>query len=111
MKPGKPAKNNRISLNEIRLINREQKKAILKKRAENLAKEFIVEEQEHCIEVVCFRLGNETYGIESDYIRGVHPLKELTFLPGLPPFILGIITLHRRILSVIDLNVLVFLGD
>lgn len=55
-------------------------------------------------EVMEFLLAYETYGIESSYIDEVYPLKELTPLPATPPFVLGIINVRGRILSVIDLK-------
>lgn len=83
----------------------EEKNAILKTRAKALARE--AEEKtavEEYLEVVEFVLGYETYGIESSYVREVYPLKELTPLPGTPPFVLGIINVRGRILSVIDIK-------
>ena len=56
------------------------------------------------LEVVEFVLGPGKYAIESAYVREVGPLKELTPLPGTPPFVLGIIHLRGRILSVIDIR-------
>jgi purine-binding chemotaxis protein CheW len=53
--------------------------------------------------VIAFRLGGETYGIEATYLREVVPLKELTTLPGTPPFICGILNLRGQIRSVMDL--------
>ncbi len=51
-----------------------------------------------------FLLTHENYGIESVYVREVHPLKELTPLPCTPSFVLGIINVRGQILSVIDLK-------
>lgn len=78
---------------------------ILKARAIVLARE--PEEKpaadEH-IEVVEFLLAYERYAIESSYVREVYPLKELTPLPGTPPFVLGIVNVRGQILSVIDIK-------
>lgn len=51
-----------------------------------------------------FRLATEKYGLESAFVREVYPLKELTPLPGVPPFVLGIVNVRGQILSVIDLK-------
>lgn len=83
----------------------EEKKKILKERAKALARE--PEEKrtaEADLEVVEFLLAYERYGIESSFVREVYPLKELTPLPGTPPFVLGIINVRGRILSVIDIK-------
>lgn len=56
------------------------------------------------IEVIVFRLANEFYALESAWVHEVLPLKDLTPLPCTPPFVLGVIQIHGRILSVIDLK-------
>lgn len=56
------------------------------------------------IEVVTFVLAYETYGIETAYVREVYPLKDLTPLPCVPPFVAGIVNVHGQVLSVIDIK-------
>lgn len=56
------------------------------------------------IEIVSFVLAYETYGIESVYIKEVHPLKDITPLPCTPPFVIGIISVHGQVVSVIDIK-------
>lgn len=83
----------------------EAKKRILKARAQALARE--PEEKAATgenLEVVEFLLAHERYGIESSYVQEVYLLKEVTPLPGTPPFVLGIINVHGQILSVIDIK-------
>jgi purine-binding chemotaxis protein CheW len=82
-----------------------QKQAILKTRALALAQESVekIPDQEETA-VVEFLLASEKYGIESSYIREVYPLKELTPLPGTPPFVLGVVSVRGQILSVVDLK-------
>jgi purine-binding chemotaxis protein CheW len=85
--------------------NSEQQR-ILKARAADLALE--PEEscaQEESIEIVEFLLANERYAIESAYISEVCSLKSLTPIPCTPAFVLGVISLHGTILSVIDLRI------
>jgi purine-binding chemotaxis protein CheW len=83
----------------------QEKKKILKARAQALAQEpkrNLVPEDN--IVVVEFALAYEKYGIESAYVREVYPLKELTPLPCTPPFVLGVINVRGQILSVIDIK-------
>lgn len=82
----------------------EDKKKILRKRAELLAHEPEKRKEGDCIEVVEFLLANEHYGIESLYIHEVYPLKDYTPLPGAPMFVLGLVNVRGRIVSVIDLK-------
>lgn len=56
-------------------------------------------------EVLEFLLSGEIYVIDMEYIREVALLKEITYIPGTPPFILGIISLHGSILSIVDLRI------
>ena len=56
------------------------------------------------LEVVVFRLGGETYALEITHVREVHPLRGLTPLPGVPPFVAGLVNVRGEILSVVDLR-------
>ncbi|MCC6455548.1 MAG: purine-binding chemotaxis protein CheW [Caldilineaceae bacterium] len=87
----------------------EQEKVILKARARAMAQEPLHAQRnlpgaEPELEIVTFRLAHETYGFESRHIREIYPLKELTPLPCTPPFVLGLINLRGRLLSVLDLK-------
>jgi purine-binding chemotaxis protein CheW len=85
--------------------SRERTRGILKTRAAQLARESTQSAlpQEH-LEIVAFMLGSERYGIEACNVREVSPLRELTVLPGAPPFVLGIVKVRGQILSVIDVR-------
>src|SRR5262249_53998132 len=76
---------------------------VLLQRAQALAQPLAVDtvpsDTFDCVE---FRLAHESYGIASSYVREVYPLRELTPLPGTPPFVLGIINVRGEILSVLD---------
>lgn len=54
--------------------------------------------------IISFLLAGEKYAVEARYVREVYPLKEIAQLPCVPPFVLGIINLHGRIVSVLDLK-------
>ncbi len=55
-------------------------------------------------EIITFTLAAETYGLESAFVKEVYPLKDFTPLPGVPPFIFGIINVRGQILPVVDLK-------
>lgn len=76
---------------------------ILKVRAEALA-QAAEQETAECIELVTFLLAYETYGIETTWVREVHPLKDLTPLPCTPPFVAGIVNIRGQVMSVIDIK-------
>ncbi|MCD6116029.1 chemotaxis protein CheW [bacterium] len=101
-------KNNSMS----KIIYMPDKKAVLKKRAEALAKEMADEWQDKDkFEVVEFILAYELYGIKSSFVQEVYPLKNFTPLPGTPPFLLGITNIRGRIVSIVDIKKLFNLPD
>lgn len=79
-------------------------KKILKERAIALAREAKMETAGSAIDVLEFDLAYERYGFELAYIREVCPLAELTPLPGTPDFVLGIVNVRGRVVSVIDVR-------
>lgn len=83
---------------------REQRRKILRDRAQHLAQEQKAEEGGERIEVVEFLLGSVHFGVETTFVREVHPLRGLTPLPCVPPFVLGLMNLRGAILSVVDLR-------
>ena len=84
----------------------EKQQTILKQRTKSLARSRETgRREEEELEVVEFLLASERYAIESLWVREVYPLKDLTPLPGTPPFVSGIINVRGQIVSVIDLKV------
>ncbi len=83
----------------------EEQQRILQARAQALAQDREPEREagEH-LEVLEFVLASENYALEISEIREVYPLKELTPLPCMPPFVLGIINVRGEILPVLDLK-------
>jgi len=56
------------------------------------------------VQLITFMLAGENYGIESDYVREVFPLKDFTPLPGVASYILGVVNVRGQILPVVDLK-------
>lgn len=56
------------------------------------------------IEVIEFELAGERYGIESEFVQEVCLLDDLTPVPCIPSFVLGVVNIHGRIISVVDLR-------
>ena len=80
--------------------------ALLLARARDLARETpIVDSGEGAtIEVLEFGLAGETHAFELAYIREAGALLELTPLPGVPDFVLGVTCVHGQIVAVVDLR-------
>jgi purine-binding chemotaxis protein CheW len=77
---------------------------ILKARAQALAREPGEARDADALEIVEFMLAHERYGVETCFVRDIHPLTNLTPLPCTPAFVLGIVNLRGEIVSVIDLK-------
>ena len=54
--------------------------------------------------LVCFRIGKETFGVDIFSVREIVRVQEITKVPGAPDFVLGVINLRGRIISVVDLG-------
>ena len=83
----------------------EKKSRILSQRAKEVARGS--EEKklaEDLLGVISFALGGEKYALELVYAQEVRPIKELSELPQVPGFVLGVINVRGRIVSVIDLK-------
>ncbi|HEY1725341.1 MAG TPA: chemotaxis protein CheW [Steroidobacteraceae bacterium] len=77
---------------------------ILRERAQALARRPQQVQSHETLELLEFRLATERYAVESRFVQEVYPLRDLTPLPGVPPFVLGIVNLRGRILPVFDLK-------
>jgi len=83
----------------------DQKQQILHERARLLAMETTDEAtQEETMRVVEFSLAQERYAVEAIFVGGVHQVRHITPIPCTPSFILGVINVHGRIISVVDLR-------
>ena len=78
-------------------------RAILEERARALARSTETKTGE-TLRVVVFSLTNETYGIPTDYVREVQPLREVTPVPCTPGFVVGVINIRGSIYSAIDIR-------
>lgn len=83
----------------------EEVQRILRNRAKELAREAAAgEELGEFFEVVDFVVAHEKYAIESRHVREVVPVRDLTPIPCVPHYVLGVINLRGRIVSVIDIK-------
>ena len=53
--------------------------------------------------LVCFRIGKETFGVDIFDVREIVKAQEITTVPGTTDYVLGIINLRGKIISVMDL--------
>jgi len=87
------------------VFSKEEQRSILKNRAQTIAVDTQNKtDADESIELIEFSLSAERYGIETSFVREVYPLKDFTTLPGTPSFLLGIINVRGKIVSVINLK-------
>lgn len=80
-------------------------KAVLKKRAGALAKIRHSDDLEgERIDILEFLLSGETYAIRTSFIAETFPLVDFTPLFCTPSFVMGIINVRGRIVSIVDLR-------
>ncbi len=82
----------------------DEKNKILAERAEKFAKLPVSSSAVELIELVIFTLAYETYAVESCYVSEVYPLTDIVPVPNTPDFVLGIISVRGKIVSVIELK-------
>ncbi|MEX2542357.1 MAG: chemotaxis protein CheW [Trueperaceae bacterium] len=77
---------------------------VLEERARQLAAEPAAAKGGEWIVVVEFALANERYLLSAQHVREVATIDELTPLPGVPEFVVGLVNLRGEIVSVIDIS-------
>jgi purine-binding chemotaxis protein CheW len=84
-------------------MSRQKMQAILKERARALARVAEAGENEG-MQLVVFSLSNETYGVPTDYVREVQPLRHVSPVPCTPNFVVGVVNIRGSIYSVVDIR-------
>jgi purine-binding chemotaxis protein CheW len=78
---------------------------LLARRARQLARvPEVAPRPGETLELVCFDLAGERYGIESRFVREVVRLTRFTAVPATPSFVLGVTSLRGEILALFDLR-------
>lgn len=78
---------------------------ILRHRAQRFAlREAPPEAAGTWVDVVEFTLGGERYAVPAERVVAVATFTNITALPGVPGFLLGLVTVHGRIVPAVDLR-------
>jgi len=56
------------------------------------------------LQVVCFKVGSEEYGIEILKVQEILKLPKVTMLPKSAPYIMGVIDLRGKVIPIINLS-------
>jgi len=84
---------------------------VLRRRAESLARESADEEVTDRLALLLFRIGDEWYAVRVSDVREIFQEYEVTPIPCVPSFILGVVNVRGEILSVTDPARLMNLGS
>lgn len=88
------------------------KQSILRARAAAVAREApSPPSPDGQIELIEFALGMERYAIRRDFVKEVHPLRDLTPLPGAPSHIAGVVNIRSQVIAVLALKALFGIPD
>ncbi len=63
------------------------------------------------LQIVVFKLGAEEYGVEIGKVQEIIKLSDITFVPGSPPYVEGVINLRGKVIPVINLKKKFNLGE
>ncbi len=89
----------------------ESAEEVLRRRADSLAREALEEEESERLVLLLFRLGEEWYAVGVSDVREIFQEYEVTSLPGVPDYVLGVVNVRGEILSVTDPARLMKLGS
>lgn len=85
--------------------------AVLAERARMLARQEDLLANEFGAAMLSFRLGSDIYSLPAAAVREVQPLGRYTRLPAVPPFVVGLVNVRGRLITAIDLRVLLGLAS
>lgn len=84
--------------------------ALLRRRAEQLAKLPVTGDLGDEVEILACRLGRERYAVETRHLRAVQWVREITPVPCTPAFVVGIVSVRGEIVTLLDLAAMIGLG-
>ncbi|TLM92768.1 MAG: purine-binding chemotaxis protein CheW [Actinobacteria bacterium] len=84
---------------------------ILRRRADSLARETLDEEISDQVSLLLFRIGEEWYAVRVGDVREIFQEYDITPIPCVPEFILGVVNVRGEILSITDPARLMRLGS
>jgi purine-binding chemotaxis protein CheW len=88
----------------------ESAEQILARRADSLALETLDEEVSDRLSLLLFRIGEEWYAVKVSDVREIFQEYEITQIPCVPSYILGVVNVRGEILSVTDSAAIMGIG-
>lgn len=84
---------------------------VLNRRAESLSLQEVDEETSDHLSLLLFRIGDEWYAVSVGAVREIFQEYEVTSIPCVPSFILGVVNVRGEILSVTDPATMMHIGS
>ncbi len=81
--------------------------ALLKRRAEQLARLPVAPDSGDEFETLACRMGDERYAVETRHLRAVQWTNGITPVPCTPPFVVGIVSVRGEIVTLLDLATMI----
>lgn len=85
-------------------VSAEMVRQIWDQRAAQLARIPADEDSSDQTELVLIGLGNEVYGLDVHYVREMGPIQRITRVPRVPDWLVGVVNLRGRVVSVLDIQ-------
>lgn len=63
------------------------------------------------MQVVVFNLGDEQFAVETSKVQNINDIMEITRVPKAPKHIKGLINLRGNVISLLDINLLLDIGE
>lgn len=63
------------------------------------------------LKIVAFKLGEEEYGLDIDYVQSIERIDHVTRVPNAPAYVKGVINLRGNVTPIIDLRSKLNLGQ
>ena len=115
--PGRKVRDSRVDWEEIRRkvlessarlawvedVPQEVLERAWARHAAQVAQVLKEEEAGEQIQIVVIRLGQEVYGLETNNVFDIRPLENITHVPRVPDWVIGVTNLRGRVISVLDL--------
>jgi purine-binding chemotaxis protein CheW len=63
------------------------------------------------LKIVAFKLGEEEYGLNIDYVQSIERIIRVTRVPNAPIYVQGVINLRGNVIPIVDLRSMLNLGQ
>ena len=83
---------------------------VLRRRAEQLARQPLAEDTGADVEVLICRVGNERYAVDTASLRSVQWASGVAPVPCTPAYVLGIVSVRGEIVTLLDLGTMLGLS-